>query len=142
MPKIFVLRHQLAEQQAKLKLQAKGSDPSGSASPNSDEEKFDPQPPGQVIVNPASPPQTVSAVEQPLELISRQQKITGRHRKYKFLIFDITRFQMKAIIPFSLFIPLTLSLLYKLTFNRSIAFNTSFKEENVDVPLKYYFFKL
>jgi hypothetical protein len=86
MPKIFVLRHQLAEQQAKLKLQAKGSDPSGSASPNSDEEKFDPQPPGQVIVNPASPPQTVSALEQPLELISRQQKITGRHRKDKFLV--------------------------------------------------------
>jgi hypothetical protein len=49
---------------------------------------------------------------------------------------------MKAIIPFSLFIPLTLSLLYKLTFNRSIAFNKSFKDENVDVSLKYYFFKL
>lgn len=80
MPKIFVLRHQLAEQQAKLKLQAKGSDPAGSVSPNSDEEKFDPQPSGQTtcIVNPASPPQNVPATEQPLELINRQQKITGR----------------------------------------------------------------
>jgi len=81
MPKIFVLRHQLAEQQAKLKLQAKGSDPAGSVSPNSDEEKFDPQPSGQTttcIVNPSSPPQNGPTVEQPLELINRQQKITGK----------------------------------------------------------------
>lgn len=88
MPKIFVLRHQLAEQQAKLKLQAKGSDPAGSVSPSSDEEKFDPQPSsGQVtcIVNPSSPPQIVRAVEQPLELINKQQKITGRPSTIKVL---------------------------------------------------------
>jgi len=87
MPKIFVLRHQLAEQQAKLKLQAKGSDPAGSASPNSDEEKFDPQPSGHVtcIVNPSSPPQNGPPVEQPLELITRQQKITGRPNLQVFL---------------------------------------------------------
>ncbi len=84
MPKIFVLRHQLAEQQAKLKLQAKGgSDPSGgSVSPGSDDDKFETQSPpsGQVtcIVTPSSPPQVATVSEQPLELISRQQKITGR----------------------------------------------------------------
>ena len=39
MPKIFALRHQLAEQQKKLKEQAKGS--SGDSPTNSDEEKLE-----------------------------------------------------------------------------------------------------
>ena len=82
MPKIFVLRHQLAEQQAKLKLQAKGgSDNSGPGSSSSDDEKLECQGPSHeaCIVYPSSPPEDVPVTEQPLELISRQQTITGRH---------------------------------------------------------------
>ena len=41
MPKIFALRHQLAEQQAKLKAQAKGSSGDSPTSCASDEEKLD-----------------------------------------------------------------------------------------------------
>ena len=41
MPKIFVLRHQLAEQQARLKSQAKGSSGDSPTSGASDEEKLD-----------------------------------------------------------------------------------------------------
>lgn len=103
MPKIFVLRHQLAEQQAKLKLQAKGgSDPSGgSVSPGSDDDKFETQSPtsGHVtcIVNPASPPQVASAAEHPLELISRQQKITGRPTLRAF-INDVTLYFLYGLL--------------------------------------------
>jgi hypothetical protein len=93
MPKIFVLRHQLAEQQAKLKLQAKGSDPSGSVSPSSDEEKFEPQQArGTCIVNPASPTQAsaASAVpEQPLELIASKR---SQVRPTPTSTFDLDRY--------------------------------------------------
>ena len=41
MPKIFVLRHQLAEQQARLKSQAKGSSGDSPTSGASDEEKLE-----------------------------------------------------------------------------------------------------
>ena len=57
MPKIFVLRHQLAEQQAKLRQHDKGGESnSGSPSLSSDEEKFEPT---------ASKSETVSVVVQP-----------------------------------------------------------------------------
>jgi hypothetical protein len=83
MPKIFVLRHQLAEQQAKLKLQAKGSDQSGSVTPNSDDEKYESKTPHGLhpiayIVNPASPPLIQQTLEQPLELTNRPQIISGK----------------------------------------------------------------
>ena len=42
MPKIFVLRHQLQEQQAKLRQHDKGGESSNSPSLSSDEEKFEP----------------------------------------------------------------------------------------------------
>lgn len=41
MPKIFVLRHQLAEQQARLKSQAKGASGDSPTSGASDEEKLE-----------------------------------------------------------------------------------------------------
>ena len=41
MPKIFALRHQLAEQQARLKAQAKGSSGDSPTSGASDEEKLE-----------------------------------------------------------------------------------------------------
>ena len=87
MPKIFALRHQLAEQQAKLKQQAKGGSPEASPNSSSDEEKIaggskqaaqEPRPSASqnvgLDISPVPREEAKSEQNAPLELVHRHHR--------------------------------------------------------------------